>query len=220
MNKKEYFEALKKDLLNSCPLCGHTGWINQTTMCQCLKKLDRYCTLDEAGIAREFWDINIDNWNGSPLVKDSFIDFYNNIETLYNNNRSLLILGNPSIDKTFLGMSLLIKLFDLNRSVFYSSMIDFSRIIKDRISSSSTGEEYNEKYLYTDVLCLDEIGREYTPSTGNSFLVTEFGYLLSNRYKNRRPTILISDFDENFINQKYNSIIPISLRSSLTVINL
>jgi len=220
MNKKDFFETLKKELLNSCTTCGHTGWINQSTMCQCLKKLDRYCTLDESGIAREFWDIDIEKWNGSPLVKDSFISIYNNIHSMYDNNRSFLMIGDPSIDKTFLGMCLLIKLFDLNHSIFYSSMMDFSKIIKDRISSTITGESFSENYLFKDVLCIDEIGREYTPPTGNNFLIAEFGSLLSNRYKNRRPTILISDFDESFLNQKYNNIIPVSLRTSLTIINL
>jgi DNA replication protein DnaC len=112
---------------------------------------------------------------------------------------NLIFSGNPGTGKTHLAAAIANRLLDQGRRVFYRRVYELLREIKDSWAQDSEASESEvvRKYSKVELLILDEVGVQFGKDS-DKILMFE---LLDNRYANRKPSVIVSNLDEEGMTQ-------------------
>ena len=212
-----------------CSLCEDTGYINNTTLCNCIKQ--------------KLFDIEYNKSNIGNLDKENFLNF--NLElysddvdfSKYNSNispkkniinikkiaekfifnfdnpegKNLLFTGNTGLGKTFLSNCIANEILKKNKTVLYqTSSVMLDTIIDYRFGKENVSKSIYDNILDVDLLIIDDLGTECM----NSLKFTELFNIINTRLLNQNNHItktiistnlnlqeLFSNYDERIVSR-------------------
>lgn len=168
--------------------------------CKCSGSGCRTCNASEvrlkkyasANIPCFYWDLKFSNYVGHPIVKEKIKNIIQDIDSFYDDGKSLNMVGGLGTGKTSLACSIgkaaLIKGF----SCHYTNMKD----IANKLSSSSHDfNQYIDFIKERDFLIIDEVDGRWILQSERSekFFGSTIEHLLRSRYLNKLPTIVCSN---------------------------
>jgi DNA replication protein DnaC len=151
-----------------------------------------------AGIPIRFASCTFENYvAGSEKQRRALalaLAFAEQFETVREAGGNLTFCGAPGCGKTHLACAIGNQLLDSGRTVIYTQAIEMVRAIRDtwRRDSDKSGTEVINRYRNTALLIVDEIGVQF----GSDAERTHFFDVLDGRYREMRPSLIISNLNE------------------------
>jgi DNA replication protein DnaC len=117
--------------------------------------------------------------------------FAENFATMQEEGSSLTLLGKPGTGKTHLACAVANCVLDTGRTVIYQQVIELVRAIRDTWRRESTESETSvvQRYRHVNLLILDEVGISF----GSEAEKTQLFDILDGRYREMRPTLIVSN---------------------------
>lgn len=213
--------GLKEDCLEpnyQCKLCNDTGYIDNLTMCSCLKQellnlaynksslnnldkenfnnfdFNKYS--DKADTGKYKVDISPrDNIKNILNIVHSFIDNFEDLQT-----KNLLFTGNTGLGKTFISNCIANEILKQNKTVLYQTAPIMLDSIIDYRFGKNDGMIY-DAILSSDLLIIDDLGTE----TINSMKYTELFTVINCRLLSpNTKTIISTNLDANELFSRYD----------------
>lgn len=208
----------------SCKFCNDTGYINNTTMCNCLKqelinlaynkssinnlKNENFNSFDfnkySDKVNIEKYKVNIsprENIKNILNISKNFIENFNDLNT-----KNLLFTGNTGLGKTFLSNCIANEVLKQNKTVLYQTAPIMLDTVIDYRFGKNDGTIYNN-ILLSDLLIIDDLGTESINTMKHTELFTIINCrLLAKNTKtiistNLNPNELFSMYDERLISR-------------------
>lgn len=160
---------------------------------QCQKKTARIDRYAKSEIPVSYWNSSFKEFSGDQNFAEIFRDKIKDINSYYDNGKSLILVGSLGVGKTY-SICCLLKLAIVNDySTLYTTMADIvNRVIRDG------GGEYLQSLLEVDFLAIDELDPRWIfPSEKSEQLFgSTMEHLLRSRFQNGLPTIMCSNADD------------------------
>lgn len=176
----------KNKIFNSCE-CK----IGSCLSCQ--KKGSRIERYAASGIPVAYWSNSFKDFSGDQNFAEIFREKLKDVNSFYDNGKSLILVGSLGVGKTY-SICCLLKLAIVNDySTIYTTMADvISKTIRDG------GGEYLQSLLEVDFLAIDELDPRWIfPSEKSEQLFgSTMEHLLRSRFQNGLPTIMCSNADD------------------------
>jgi DNA replication protein DnaC len=105
----------------------------------------------------------------------------------------LTLCGRPGTGKTHLACAIANRVLDVGKKVIYTQAIEIVRDIRNtwRRDSEETETEVIQRFRKVDLLILDEVGVQFQSEAERVHLFD----VLDGRYRDRKPTVLVSNLD-------------------------
>lgn len=153
-------------------------------------RIDRYAA---AGIPTIYWSSSFKDFIGDKNFASFFRDKLKDINKMYDDGTSLMLVGSLGVGKTY-SICCLLKLAIVgDYSSIYTTMADIvNKVIKDNSG------EYLQSLLEADFLAIDELDPRWIfPSEKSEQLFgSTMEHLLRSRFQNGLPTIMCSNADD------------------------
>lgn len=186
MIPRKKLDRKKEQVKEACKMCSGDSCIK----CEAASsRLDKYSL---ANIPVEYWSKSFKDFEGDPNFKKTIKSRIENIDSLYDNGKSLIFAGNLGTGKTYTACCIL-KLAIANRySALYTTMAD---VVANMLSSQMDTSKYYEELIGKDFLVIDEFSSHWIfPSEkAEQLFGTSLEYVLRTRFQNQLPTILCSN---------------------------
>lgn len=176
----------KEKIYNECS-CKNGSCIS------CQKKSSRIDRYAIAGIPTIYWSSSFKDFIGDPNFANIFRDKLKDINNIYDNGISMILVGSLGVGKTYSICCLLKLAIVSDYKSIYTTMADIvNRVIKDNSG------EYLHSLLEADFLAIDELDPRWIfPSEKSEQLFgSTMEHLLRSRFQNGLPTIMCSNADD------------------------
>lgn len=199
-----------------CAKCGGTGYIG-AQMCECLHELCRQeqkkelTSLLSVGNARfenfrldVYPDLFSEEFGCSPrqMMQLIFKRCRNYSLSFTPESGNMLFTGNPGLGKTFLSACIARTVADLGASVVYDTAIHvFSEFENAKFGDrNEENSQRTEKYLYSDLLIIDDLGSELTTQFTMSVLYS----IINSRLMDGKATIISTNLTPDQFPDRYS----------------
>ena len=165
---------------NGCPKC--TGKQN---------RIDKYASCN---IPIEYWELSFKDFSGDQKFKKIISKYLANIDSFYDNGKSLMFSGGLGTGKTYTACCILKIAVVSGYTGQYTTMAD---IVANILSSDFDTSKYYKHLLSKDFLVIDEFDSRWIfPSEKSEQIFgSSLEYILRTRFQNNLPTILCSNND-------------------------
>ena len=153
-------------------------------------RIDRYAI---AGIPTIYWNSSFKDFIGDQNFASLFREKLKDINKLYDDGSSMILVGSLGVGKTYSICCLLKLAIVSDYSSIYTTMADIiNKVIKDNSG------EYLQSLLEADFLAIDELDPRWIfPSEKSEQLFgSTMEHLLRSRFQNGLPTIMCSNADD------------------------
>ena len=212
------YPSLRPDPEEYCPTCNKTGkykWQDIEHVCECAQQLQFYKHYLNAGIGVLYQRLSWDDFEGDSDLQD-LVDTYLSLhERMVSSGTSIILTGEFGVGKTF-AMNLLLK--DLLHLGYTCYATTFAGMIEMFTAGWTSKEEkafFQRRVTMSQVLLLDDLGREYKTKTNLS--ETTFDFLLRTRVQNGLPTFITTNMTTSQLREGYGSAV-ISLLSENAIL--
>jgi len=167
--------------------CGCNGCFN------CRSKVSRMKRYSKANIPVEYWQYSFKDFSGSPILREKITPYLKNIESMYDEGKSVLMVGTMGTGKTYSACCLLKLALTKDFSGMYLNMVE---IINNIISNPSINSgAYIQSLIDVDFLVIDELDSRWIfPSDKTEQIFGSYmEYILRSRFQNQMPTVMCSN---------------------------
>lgn len=155
-----------------------------------------------SGILEEFWDLDINQYQGKPEVTQIVLEYMAYIDNARKKGVCLFLHGNNGTGKTFLGVEVLKEALRKGYTVQFASLGGIIQALTDGWYDSAKRLRYEERIRDVDFLMIDDIGKELKISK-NGLTETVFDNLIRYRTFRNKPMIFTTNSDINSIENVY-----------------
>ena len=177
-------DRLRKKLYNAC---GCNGCL------KCNSKISRMKRYQKSNIPTEYWEYSFKDFSGNKILRDRITPYLKDIEGMYDDGGSILMVGTMGTGKTYSACCLLKLAITKDFSGMYINMVE---IINNIISNPSVNSgEYIQSLVNVDFLVIDELDSRWIfPSDKTEQIFGSYmEYILRSRFQNKMPTIMCSN---------------------------
>jgi len=162
----------------------------QADLMRRLERFKAYSLMDN-----RFEVSTFENWSHRPDNQNDYIlstKYCENWETMYANNRGLLLYGKAGNGKTFMSFAIANALYRKGKAVMAISISRLLSVIKDSFDNHGDLGEADVLNTVRDasLLVLDDLGVEYKTAWAYEKLYT----IIDTRYRVGKPTIITTNF--------------------------
>lgn len=211
-----------EDYLNpiySCPDCQDTGYLEDNRPCHCFLQtktgilyqssnlVDVLQNENFATFSEEYYDdtavhpnLSITARENIRRIREISMDFINNFDSVYDN---LLFYGPTGVGKTFITHCIAKELLDTSHTVVYLTALQLFDILEKNRFGKEEDYTTNEQITYileSDLLIIDDLGTELS----NSFTVSQLYYLIEERHRAKRSTIISTNLTFADLRERYS----------------
>lgn len=188
----------------ACPTCNGTKqyyWKGQQNKCNCRRQLQLHKHYLVAGIGVTYQRLDWEDYEGDPVVETAIKKYLEGHSNFVSRGVGLLMGGPFGVGKTMLTTLLLKELVKLGYRCYATT---FANTVEQFTAGWKSAEEqrhFRDKFVNSDVLLLDDLGREFKSKSGLS--ETTFDNILRTRVQSGRPTLVttnlsLSDLEEGY----------------------
>lgn len=209
---------LRPDPDEYCPTCNKEGtyrWQGVEHKCDCRQQLQYHKHYLNAGIGVLYQRLSWDDYEGDPELRRTVDAYLKNHQRMISSGVSIILTGDYGVGKT-LAMNLLLKsLLHEGYSCFATTFAGMMEMFTAGWASKEDKALFQQRVVMSQVLLLDDLGREYKTKTNLS--ETTFDFLLRTRVQHGRPTFITTNMSEDQLRQGYGSAV-ISLLSENAIL--
>jgi len=173
-----------------------------------------------AGISKEFWDIDFDNFVGNRSKVKIARKYCKKLNVAKQQGFGFLFVGDNGVGKTSLVMAILKEALKSGYSAFYITLPKIFKQIYLSWDYPILGLELHKLMLFTDFLAIGELGKDYHRSTSMEFARAEFDCLFRERREECLPTLLDTNLSLDELEDTYGESLMSLFRSRLHFINM
>jgi DNA replication protein DnaC len=214
-----YIERAYSKSVKTCDRCGGTGKISRSGIvgqCVCNLVYKGYLKFAEAGIPELYWEKKITDYTAPD--KDSLrtiMNYIDRLKEMYRRGIGLYFWGGFGVGKTGLIVEILKSaiLAEFNCKFLFFPETIHALTSFDTVSSEKR-ERVESELVNSDILVLDDIGREYR-RMGSNWVGSNIDAYFRSRVNAGLPTLMTSNFSFGKIEELYGSSIASIFRGSL-----
>jgi DNA replication protein DnaC len=184
----------------ACELCDDTCWkattvdgVRSVVRCDCWYQKSAALRIGRANIPNRYVHCTFGNFRAYNDPLKTALRFARRVVDEFPLDRGLLLIGLPGVGKTHLAVATLKAWIEKGGTGLFYTTIDLMSELRGTYSNSDRASEADvlEKVTKTDLLVLDELGRERISDWRDEIL-----HLIVNaRYSHRRATLFTTNFD-------------------------
>lgn len=207
-----------------CPKCSQVEADKREDAKKAREVADRQARIElkfaQSGIPAAFAERTFENFiadtNEKRAALDSCIQFAAGFDRASRRGESLIFLGNVGAGKTHLAAAIAQIVLQSGHTVMYETAYEMVTRLRNsmRHDSKVSGSDMLDIYGTIDLLVIDEFGLQASTDDVKGHLTN----VLDKRYRNGRPTILISNFDTKAFVEYVGDRIADRLREIATVV--
>lgn len=187
-----------------CPTCAKRGtyrWKGQDHECNCTMQLQLHKHYLHAGIGADYQRLSWDDFEGDEKLMTAVAKYLDNHETFVTRGVGLMLHGDVGTGKTFAVTMLMKSLVQMGYDCYattFSSMID---MFTSGWKSDEERRHFQRRVVQSDVLLLDDIGKELRRKNGLS--ESTFDDVLRRRTQAGRPTFITTNLTPREMDEGY-----------------
>lgn len=205
------------ELRYECDKCNDTGFLDDTSMCDCMKTQLRMAGYESSGLGNLLRTQSFDNYS---------LDYFKNDEKTYRTmstilrmlqhwaanftlgdathpaSDNLLLIGGTGLGKTHLSTAVAKTVLDGGHDVLYTTAVGMVSAFEAERFGNSIGpsdETSLDRYYNVDLLIIDDLGTE----VANQFTVSALYNVINTRMNLRRPTIISTNLMQEELRRRY-----------------
>jgi DNA replication protein DnaC len=205
------FPADYTELRYECPDCSDTGFLDDSSMCECMRRRLRLAGYETSGLGNLLREQTFDNYS---------LDYFKNDERAYRTmsavlhmlrdwaqhfspaSDNLLLLGGTGLGKTHLSTAVAKTVLDAGHDVLYTTAVGMlSAFEAERFGNASGPADESDvnRYYNVDLLIIDDLGTEVS----NQFTVSTLYNVINTRLNLHRPTIISTNLMQEELRRRY-----------------
>ncbi len=211
------YPANYTELRYECDKCSDTGFLDDTSMCDCMKAQLRMAGYQTSGLGNLLRTQSFDNYS---------LDYFKNDERTFRTmsailrmlqhwaatftlgdathpaSDNLLLIGGTGLGKTHLSTAVAKTVLDNGHDVLYTTAVGMVSAFEAERFGNSIGpsDESNlDRYYNVDLLIIDDLGTE----VANQFTVSALYNVINTRMNLRRPTIINTNLMQEELRRRY-----------------
>jgi DNA replication protein DnaC len=205
------FPADYTELRYECPDCSDTGFLDDSSMCECMRRRLRLAGYESSGLGNLLREQTFDNYS---------LDYFKNDERAYRTmsavlhmlrdwaqhfspaSDNLLLLGGTGLGKTHLSTAVAKTVLDAGHDVLYTTAVGMlSAFEAERFGNASGPSDESDinRYYNVDLLIIDDLGTEVS----NQFTVSTLYNVINTRLNLHRPTIISTNLMQEELRRRY-----------------
>lgn len=159
---------------------------------KCESKCNRIDKYYQSNIPTEYWSKSFKDFRGDKNFKASIRPIIEDIDSFYDDGKSLIFAGNLGTGKTYTACCFLKLGITNGYTALYTTMAD---VVANMLSGSVDTPKYYAELIGKDFLVIDEFSSHWIfPSErAEQTFGTSLEYVLRTRFQNQLPTILCSN---------------------------
>jgi len=189
-----------------CPTCDKTGtyrWQGGEHPCDCALQLQLAKHYSAAGIGVLYQRMDWGDYGGDSELLQGVHDYLANHRAYVGQGIGLLFYGDIGTGKTLVANLVLKELVKLGYTCFATTFASTVEAFTSTWGSSSEKEWFARRFMHSQVLLLDDLGRELR--TGHNLPQSTFDMILRTRVAEGRPTILTTNSSIAELEQGYGA---------------
>lgn len=209
---------LKSSYRDYCPTCGTRGtytWDGKERECDCRQQLNLHKHYLAAGIGVSYQRLSWDDYVGDPAVRELCEKYVGNSSQYVSRGVGMVLHGDVGSGKT-LAMNLLIK--SLIHQGYHCYATTFASMIELFTAGWRSPDEqrwFQRKVVQSDVLLLDDLGREL--KRNNKLSESTFDDVLRSRVQTGKVTLITTNLTEDEMAEGYGSAVLSLIQESSVV---
>ena len=205
------------ELRYECAKCSDTGFLDDSSMCECMKTKLRMASYESSGLGtllreQSFANYSLDyfkgdekTWRTMSAVLRMLRDWAENFTPAGSSrpaSDNLLLVGGTGLGKTHLSTAVAKTVLDAGHDVLYTTAVGMVSAFEAERFGNSMGmiEESNvNRYYEVDLLIIDDLGTEVT----NQFTTSALYNVINTRLNLHRPTIISTNLMQEELRRRY-----------------
>lgn len=202
---------------NYCPTCQKSGeylWQGEFRKCECDVQLQLHKHYLVAGIGVLYQRLTWDDYQGDPVALEIVRKYLEGHTNMVGRGTGFILSGTYGTGKTLLMTLLLKELVKLGYSGYATTFASMIEMFTAGWRSPEDQRHFQRKIMQSEVLLLDDLGREMKTKTKLS--ETTFDDVLRSRVQGGRPTLITTNMDHGQLSSGYGGAI-LSLLSEVCI---
>lgn len=204
---------LRSSYEDYCPTCNKEGryyWQDEWHVCDCEEQLQLHKHYLRAGIGVAYQRLSWDDYEGDPVLRQVIDRYLEGHENFVARGVGLILHGSFGTGKTFAATMLLKDLVKLGYDCYSTTFASMIEMFTAGWRSDADRRYFQEKVVLSDVLLLDDLGKELRRKNGLS--ESTFDDVLRRRVQDGRPTFLTTNMTRRELSEGYGGAILSLLR--------
>lgn len=203
------YPRLGRSYQTYCPTCDKTGsylWKGQRWDCDCEYQLQLHKHYLAAGIGVTYQRLDWDDYDGPTPVLDGLVRYLDSRDQFLKRGMGLYLSGSCGTGKTMVATLTLKELVKAGYTCFATTFSQTVSMLTAGWGDKSEKDYFERKFLGSEVLLLDDVGREMT-GTRLRLSETTFDAILRQRAQSGRATFLTTNLDPEELKSSYGAAI-------------
>lgn len=166
-------------------------------------KFNRVLPYIRAGIPEEYWDIDLDMFDGDPHAMRMIEKYCLNINIAKKKGVGFLLTGPNGVGKTTLMMSTLKEAISKGHSAFYMTLADVFQTLYLGFDCKPLLIELRNYLRKTDFVAIGDLGKDYHRKDSGGFVRAEFDVIFRYRRSRHLPTLMDTNFNRSELENTY-----------------
>lgn len=211
------YPANYTELRYECDKCNDTGFLDDSSMCECMKTQLRMAGYQTSGLGNLLRNQRFDNYSLDYFKNDErsyrtmsavvrMLQHWANNFTLGDSttpaSENLLLMGGTGLGKTHLSTAVAKTVLDGGHDVLYTTAVGMVAAFEAERFGNSMGplDESNlDRYYNVDLLIIDDLGTE----VANQFTISALYNVINTRMNLCRPTIINTNLMQEELRRRY-----------------
>jgi len=194
--------------LDRCPTCRGKGtylWLGEQRDCCCEEQKRLHIKYLHAGIGVSYQRLSWSDYTGPGHLLDPVLDYIDNADSYIDRGIGLYMHGPVGTGKTLVANLVLKELVKRGRNCYATTFSSTVEQFTAGWNSAEDKQRFADRFMYSEVLLLDDLGREFRRSTG--LHQTTFDHILRTRVQAGRPTLLTTNMVRQEVKTGYGAAI-------------
>jgi DNA replication protein DnaC len=204
----ESHPEIKADPEDYCPTCSTVGeylWKGKWHKCDCELQLQLHKHYLAAGVGVTYQRLDWEDFQGDPEARQEASDYLERHVNSISRGIGMIFMGDYGTGKTLVTTLMLKDLIKLGYNCYSTTFASMMEMFTAGWKSAEEQRRFQQKIMYSEVLLLDDIGREMR--TKAKLSETTFDDVLRRRVQDGRPTFITTNMDMAELSKGYGGAI-------------
>jgi len=212
LRENPHLRASYKDYCPTCDKAGSYMWRGERYNCDCERQLALHMRYLLAGIGTTYQRLDWTDFTGDDKLVESIKRYGEKHRDYVRRGMGLIFTGEYGTGKTMLANLILKEFVKFGYTCFATTFANTIEMFTAGWKAASEQRRFQDKFVGSEVLLLDDLGRERRNSTNLS--ETTFDSILRTRTQYGRPTFITTNLTFDELGEGYGGAVLSLLREN------